>query len=118
MRFLIPCLLLNTGRKERELILSGYERGDYRAIIANRVLNEGIDVPAAKVGIVIGGTGSPSEAIQRLGRVLRKRKLETANLVRSRLQRDGRGRAIAQATEKRCLPNKKLSLRSFRSGDP
>lgn len=77
-RFLIPCLLSNTGRKERELILSGYEHGDYRAIIANKVLNEGIDVPAAKVGIVIGGTGSPREAIQRLGRVLRKRKLETA----------------------------------------
>lgn len=77
-RFLIPCLLSNTGRKEREVILRGYERGEYRAILANRVLNEGIDVPAAKVGISIGGTGSTREAVQRLGRILRKLRLETA----------------------------------------
>jgi superfamily II DNA or RNA helicase len=36
------------------------------------VLNEGVDVPEAKVAIVLGGTASAREYIQRLGRVLRK----------------------------------------------
>jgi superfamily II DNA or RNA helicase len=36
------------------------------------VLNEGVDVPEAKVAIVLGGTASSREYIQRLGRVLRK----------------------------------------------
>ena len=37
-----------------------------------QVLNEGVDVPAAGVGIVLGGTGSATENVQRLGRILRK----------------------------------------------
>lgn len=80
VRFLIPCLLATTGKKERQQILDGYRRGDFRAIIANRVLNEGVDVPSAKIGIVIGGTGSERDAIQRLGRILRKKNIEKAVL--------------------------------------
>jgi len=79
-RFLIPCVLAHSKRKEREVVLGGYARGEFKAIIANRVLNEGIDVPAAKVGIVIGGTGSEREAIQRLGRILRKKGVQEATL--------------------------------------
>ena len=79
-RFLIPCLLATTGEKERKVILDGYRSGEYRAIIANKVLNEGVDVPNAKVGIVIGGTGSERDAIQRLGRILRKQGVEEATL--------------------------------------
>ncbi|NJO82781.1 MAG: hypothetical protein HC828_08105 [Blastochloris sp.] len=36
------------------------------------MLNEGVDVPEAKIAIVLGGTSSAREYIQRLGRVLRK----------------------------------------------
>ena len=79
-RFLIPCLLATTGKKERQVILDGYRLGEFKAIIANRVLNEGVDVPSAKVGIVLGGTGSERDAIQRLGRILRKRGVEEATL--------------------------------------
>jgi superfamily II DNA or RNA helicase len=35
-------------------------------------LNEGVDVPAAKIAIILSGTGSAREYTQRLGRVLRK----------------------------------------------
>ena len=79
-RFLIPCLLAATGKKERQEILEGYKNGEFRAIIANRVLNEGVDIPSAKVGIIMGGTGSERAAIQRLGRILRKRNNERATL--------------------------------------
>ena len=36
------------------------------------MLNEGVDVPAASIAIILSGTGSAREYIQRLGRVLRK----------------------------------------------
>ena len=38
----------------------------------NQVLDEGVDVPEVKVGIVIGGSGSTRQAKQRLGRILRQ----------------------------------------------
>lgn len=79
-RFLIPCLLTHSPKKEREIVLKGYEQGTFKAIVANRVLNEGIDVPAAKVGIIAGGTGSDRDAVQRLGRILRKKGGQTAVL--------------------------------------
>jgi len=40
--------------------------------VTSQVLNEGVDVPAAGVGIVLSGSGSVREHVQRLGRLLRK----------------------------------------------
>ncbi|HVU10885.1 MAG TPA: DEAD/DEAH box helicase [Phototrophicaceae bacterium] len=71
-RHLIPALTHETTAAERKYILDQYQAGNYRSIATSRVLNEGIDVPEAKVAIVLGGTASAREYIQRLGRVLRK----------------------------------------------
>ena len=71
-RFLIPCLLHHCGKKERLDILQGVESGVYPALVANQVLDEGVDLPEMKVAIVIGGTSSSRQAKQRLGRILRK----------------------------------------------
>jgi superfamily II DNA or RNA helicase len=46
----------------------------------SRVLNEGVDVPDAQVAIVISGTGSTREHVQRLGRILRPRPGKRAQL--------------------------------------
>jgi superfamily II DNA or RNA helicase len=72
-RFLIPCLLNHCGKRERLEILNGLETGVYPAIVANQVLDEGVDLPEVKVAVVIGGTASSRQAKQRLGRLLRKR---------------------------------------------
>ncbi len=40
--------------------------------MTSKVLNEGVDVPEASVAIVVSGSASQREHIQRLGRVLRK----------------------------------------------
>jgi superfamily II DNA or RNA helicase len=53
-------------------ILSRFREGCYRAVVTSRVLNEGIDVPSATIGIVLSGTGSRREYVQRLGRILRR----------------------------------------------
>ncbi len=72
-RFLIPCLLNHCGKKERLDALQGLADGAYPALVANQVLDEGVDLPEVKVAVVIGGTASSRQAKQRLGRVLRKR---------------------------------------------
>ncbi len=41
-------------------------------LVANQVLDEGVDLPAVKVAIVLGGTSSARQAQQRLGRILRR----------------------------------------------
>ena len=71
-RHLVPALTHETKADERKHILEGFQNGLYRAIATSKVLNEGVDVPEAKVAIVLGGTSSAREYIQRLGRVLRK----------------------------------------------
>lgn len=71
-RFLLPCLLSHCGKKERLDYLEGLRDGIYPAIVANQVLDEGVDIPAVKVAVVIGGMSSTKQAQQRLGRILRK----------------------------------------------
>ncbi len=71
-RFLVPCLLSHCGKKERREWLAGFAEGRYRVLVANRVLDEGVDLPEVKTAIVLGGLSSQRQAIQRLGRVLRK----------------------------------------------
>jgi superfamily II DNA or RNA helicase len=45
--------------------------GELRCITTSRVLNEGVDLPAAEVAIVVSGTSTVREHVQRLGRILR-----------------------------------------------
>ncbi len=70
--FLIPAITHQTPVKERHDILTRYREGEYTILATSHVLNEGIDVPDAKIAIILSGTGSTREYIQRLGRVLRK----------------------------------------------
>ena len=70
--FLIPCLLSHCGKQERRDYLDGLRDGVYSAIVANQILDEGVDIPAVKIAVVIGGMSSTRQAKQRLGRILRK----------------------------------------------
>jgi superfamily II DNA or RNA helicase len=40
--------------------------------VTGQVLDEGVDIPAASVGIILAGTGSTRQHVQRLGRLLRR----------------------------------------------
>lgn len=71
-RFLVPAITHQTKTRERRLILERFHSGDYPIVVTSQVLNEGVDVPAANVGIILSGTGSVREHVQRLGRLLRK----------------------------------------------
>jgi superfamily II DNA or RNA helicase len=82
-RFLIPVITHKTKNEERNEILDKFKKGRYRVIVTTKVLDEGTDVPDANMGIILSGTGSKREFIQRLGRLLRpKQDIENlANLV-------------------------------------
>jgi superfamily II DNA or RNA helicase len=80
-RFLIPAVTYQTPREERREILANFGNSKYKVIVTSQVLDEGVDVPDASVGFVLGGTGSKREYVQRLGRLLRKKEGKTAKLV-------------------------------------
>lgn len=70
--FLIAAITHQTPVKERHAILERFRNGEYPTLVVSQVLNEGIDVPDARIAILLSGTGSTREYIQRLGRILRK----------------------------------------------
>ena len=79
-RFLIPGVTYETPARERKEILDRFRDGRYRAVIASDVLNEGVDVPDAGVAIILAGSASRREYVQRLGRILRPREGKRAIL--------------------------------------
>jgi len=72
-RFLVPVLTHQTKVRERSAILKAFAEGTYRALATSKVLNEGVDVPDANVAVILSGSGSVREHVQRLGRILRKK---------------------------------------------
>jgi len=69
---LLPAITHQTPQAEREEVLGGFRDGTYRRIVTSRVLDEGVDVPDASMAVIISGSGSNRQFIQRLGRILRK----------------------------------------------
>jgi superfamily II DNA or RNA helicase len=70
-KFLIPLITHKTIKEERQDVLKGFKEGRYMAIVTSKVLDEGVDIPDAELGVILSGTGSAREFIQRLGRLLR-----------------------------------------------
>jgi superfamily II DNA or RNA helicase len=79
-RFLLPIITHQTKISRRSDILDGFKSGVFQAVVTSKVLNEGIDVPEASVAIILSGSGSVREHVQRLGRILRKAEGKQATL--------------------------------------
>ena len=58
--------------KERQTILSSFKENTLDALVAMKVLDEGIDIPACDTAYIMASTKNPRQYIQRRGRVLRK----------------------------------------------
>ncbi len=78
--FLIPAITHTTQKEERAEILGNFREGKYKVVVTSKVLEEGIDVPEASVGVILSGSGSKREYKQRLGRILRKKEGKLAIL--------------------------------------
>jgi len=88
--FLIPFITHKSNKVERQDILDGFRSGRFMALVTSKVLDEGVDVPDAELGIIVSGSGSRREFIQRLGRLLRpksdSRKGRLIEIISSRTQ--------------------------------
>ncbi|SDJ90985.1 Superfamily II DNA or RNA helicase [Halovenus aranensis] len=69
--FVVPCITHQTETEERTEILERFRTGEYSMLATSQVLDEGIDVPSANVGIILSGSASKRQYAQRLGRILR-----------------------------------------------
>ena len=78
--FLVPAITHETNVKERKFWLDAFNRGEVLALATSKVLNEGVNIPDASVAIILSGSGSSREHIQRLGRILRKKENKQAIL--------------------------------------
>ncbi|BCU71133.1 DEAD/DEAH box helicase [Stygiolobus caldivivus] len=59
------------SKSEREKVLSVFKGMKSGVLVLTTVGDEGLDIPDASVGIIVTGTGSRRQFIQRLGRLLR-----------------------------------------------
>ncbi len=60
-------------RDDRTEAFEAFERGDYNVVAAPKLLDEGVDVPAADLAIVLATSRSRRQLIQRMGRIIRKK---------------------------------------------
>src|SRR6478735_5999152 len=70
-QFLVPVITHQTKTKERREILLRFNAGTYPIVATSRVLNEGVNVPEANVAVILSGSATVREHVQRLGRILR-----------------------------------------------
>jgi len=59
------------GKSERDFLKDNLANGVLQVLIAIKCLDEGVDIPQAKIAIMMSNSGNPREFIQRRGRVLR-----------------------------------------------
>ncbi len=72
-RYFLPVLTHHTKAAERKRMLENFRSGECPVLVSSKVLNEGVDVPEANIGIIVSGGASIREHVQRLGRILRAR---------------------------------------------
>ena len=70
-KFLIPLITHKTIKEEDRGLLRGFKEGRYMAIVTSKVLDEGVDIPDAELGVIQAVLEVQGEFIQRLGRLLR-----------------------------------------------
>lgn len=70
-----PSSAIHSGLDDEERVIELQRFKDQRtkAISAPRILDEGVDVPAADLGIVMASNRSRRQLVQRLGRILRRK---------------------------------------------
>lgn len=56
---------------KRQEVLANFSEGYIDVILAMRCLDEGVDIPEARIGIILASSANPREFIQRRGRLMR-----------------------------------------------
>lgn len=61
------------GQQANKNVLERFRMGEIRILITCKAIDEGIDIPDASIGIILSGTSTQRQRIQRLGRIIRKK---------------------------------------------
>ncbi len=75
-KFGIAKITSSTPPVERRRILQMFKDGRITKLVSAKVLDEGVDVPDASVGIIVSGSSTKRQYIQRLGRLLRPKEVQ------------------------------------------
>lgn len=75
-KFGIAKITAQTSPTERKRILHMFREGRITKLVSGKVLDEGVDVPDASVGIIVSGSSTKRQYIQRLGRILRPKEIQ------------------------------------------
>jgi superfamily II DNA or RNA helicase len=73
LRLTAHTYIAETLRPDRQALLRRFGTGDdLRILVAMKCLDEGVDIPDARVGYLIASSSNPRQFIQRRGRLLRR----------------------------------------------
>jgi len=61
-----------TSSDQRDSLQKSLESGDVQALLAMKCLDEGVDIPSVRVGVITSSTQNPRQFVQRRGRLLRR----------------------------------------------
>ncbi|WP_052061223.1 DEAD/DEAH box helicase [Rhodococcoides fascians] len=69
----VPVASMTSGAtpREREALLEEFRRGKLSVLATAKLLDEGIDIPEAEVGIILAASKTRRQMIQRMGRIIR-----------------------------------------------
>jgi superfamily II DNA or RNA helicase len=78
----VDCRVLHSGvrKEQREQNLIDFRNDKYSVLLTSKVLDEGYNLPKLDVAIIMAGDTSDRQTVQRMGRVLRKKKGVTSKL--------------------------------------
>ena len=104
----------STARRQRREILDDLRVRRLDAVAAPRVLDEGIDVPDANLGVVMSASRTRRQMIQRMGRILRRKRAGVAAAVRDHVRQGHVGRPRQPHRTRRVPRRDRTHLRSDR----
>ncbi len=110
----------SSGRASQ--ILSRFTSGEYQALTAMKVLDEGVDVPATQAAFILASTTVEREWVQRRGRVLRAAPGKTSASVHDFVvlppQMDDAGRSVLRGEVRRARAFAELARNQWDDGGP
>ncbi|MEU8350302.1 DEAD/DEAH box helicase family protein [Streptomyces sp. NPDC048845] len=104
-----------TKRADRQTVLRRFSAGDdLQAVVSMRCLDEGVDVPAARIAYLLASSSNPRQFIQRRGRVLRKADgKDTADIIDFIVVPPSGASALQHETERRMLRGELARVEEF-----
>ena len=72
MNFRVNKITYEEDRDQRDAAVNSLKSGEIQALVAIRCMDEGIDIPDARLGFIMASSTNPRQFVQRRGRLLRK----------------------------------------------